>query len=322
MLLLSDAVIRPLLDLDGIISAVESAFAAHGRGETLHPGLTHTDASGGEFHVKTGGLKDTFGAKINGAFPPPPGVTRPSIRGMIALFDATDGTPLAILDSGAITAARTGAATAVAARHLANQDSSVATIVGAGTQARSQLTSLARVLPLRKVFAWSRSEERARAFAKEMSASLDIEVKPVTSLARATPQSHAIVTCTPSADPLLAADQVSAGTFVAAVGSDSPSKQELSSDLVAAGRIVPDVLEQCLEVGELHHAVEAGVMSAEDAHLELGKIVAGLGEGRTSPEEIFIFDSTGTAMQDVAAAIALYRIAIDKGLGTEFAFRT
>lgn len=320
MLLLTDAQVRQLLDFSEVIDRVESAFAAHGRGETLAAGLTHTESPGGEFHVKTGGLPGVFGAKVNGSFSPAEGSSRPSIRGVIILFDANNGTPLAILDSGAITAVRTAAATAVAAKYLARPDSEVMTIAGCGVQGRAQLEALSMTLPLRTVHAWSRSDQRAADFAEEMSDRLTLNVRPTRDVREATRSSDVIVTCTPATQPLLLSGDLSRGSFAAAVGGDSPHKQELASDLVAASSVVPDVLEQCLLVGELHHAVDAGLMRAEHIYAELGAIVAGLVPGRVSSDEIFVFDSTGTAMQDVAAGISVYERAIRKGMGTEFVF--
>lgn len=322
MLLLTDGDIRHLLDMALVIERIEQAFAAQGRGETLSSGHTHTDSLQGEFHVKTGGLPNVFGAKVNGAFAPVDGSARPSIRGMILLFDASDGTPLAIMDSGAITSARTGAATAVAAKYLARTNSSVLTIAGCGTQGAAQLTALAQVLPIQSVFAWSRSPTRAEAYCERMSSLLGQSVRPVQDLRSATAGSDVIVTCTPATEPFLDVDAVSPGAFVAAVGADSPRKQELLPELLAKSRVVPDVLAQCVEVGELHHAVETGLMQPHDIHAELGAIVAGRALGRTDDKEIFVFDSTGTALQDVAAGVLVYEKALAEGVGTQFAFRS
>jgi ornithine cyclodeaminase/alanine dehydrogenase-like protein (mu-crystallin family) len=110
-------------------------------------------------------------------------------------------------------------------------------------------------------------------------------------------------------------DHVRAGTFVAAIGADNPLKQELDTGLLASNKVVVDVLEQCAAIGDLHHAIVAGVMGKSDVYAELGAIVAGRTPGRTSAEEIIIFDSTGTALQDTAAASIVYEKALSSGKG-------
>jgi ornithine cyclodeaminase/alanine dehydrogenase-like protein (mu-crystallin family) len=219
------------------------------------------------------------------------------------------------MDSGEITSLRTGAATAVAARYLARRDSRVVTICGCGSQGRVQLKALSRVCQLRTVFAYDNSEAQALRFAQELASDLKISVTAVADLAAAARQSDICVTCTPSSQPLLARDDVRPGTFVAAVGADNPGKQELHPNLMAKNKIVSDLLEQSALMGDLHHALDAGVLTRADVHAELGEVVAGKKPGRESEEEIIIFDSTGMALQDVAAAAFLYQKAQQNGSG-------
>ena len=131
-----------------------------------------------------------------------------------------------------------------------------------------------------------------------------------------------IVTCTPSRVPLLSAADVPTGAFVAGVGADNEDKQELAPDLMAGSTVVVDVLEQCATIGDLHHALMAGVMRREDVHAELADVVSGRKSGRTSRDEITIFDSTGTALEDVAAAAIVYERAALEGRGTEIRLGT
>jgi alanine dehydrogenase len=210
------------------------------------------------------------------------------------------------MDSIEITILRTGAATAVAARRLARRDSSVATICGCGNQGRVQLRALARVLPLSRVFAFDVDLRRARELATELSPELGIAVSPVTELGEAVSRSDVCVTCTPSRAPILHRGALRPGTFLAAVGADSAGKQELDPAILGSATVVVDVLEQCAEIGELHHALAQGVLRRDAVHAELGEIVAGRKRGRASDDEIVVFDSTGTALQDVAAAAAVY----------------
>jgi ornithine cyclodeaminase/alanine dehydrogenase len=151
-----------------------------------------------------------------------------------------------------------------------------------------------------------------------MAESLHVDVDVVTNSSEAIRFSDVCVTCTPAKNFFVSKDSISPGTFIAAVGADSPGKQELDPALVAVSKLVVDILEQCAHVGELHHVLEAGLMEREDVHAELGEVIAGRKRGRTSDDEITVFDSTGTALQDVAAAAAIYERSVEEGIGQEF----
>jgi alanine dehydrogenase len=324
-LLLNRSEVGALLTLENCIPVVEAAFAAHARGETFPPAISHVEAEGGEFHIKSGGMRRGdrayFALKANGGFfqnRARHGL--PAIQGVVYLADARNGCPLALMDSRGITVLRTGAATAVAAKHLARPDSTVATIAGSGFQGRVQLQALAAVLPLKKVFAWSRDRAKAGAFAQRMSGELGLEVIAADSLGAALAESDVLVTCTPSRRFLIEAGMVRPGTFIAAVGADSPDKQEIDPRLLATSVVICDLVEQCVEVGDLHHAVASGVMRREDVRGELGQVIIGTVAGRQTSEEVIVFDSTGTALQDVAAAAAVYEAALASGRGRRFAF--
>ena len=316
-LLLTRREITALLSLDECIVAVEQAFKLHAEGKTLPPGVLGVHALDGGFHIKAAGLelsRTYFAAKVNANFPN--NMSRsglPTIQGVIALCDGANGSLLALMDSIEITILRTGAATAVAAKHLARHDSTVATICGCGNQGRVQLRSLTKVRPLQRAYAFDRNERQAQQFADDLSAELHIEVKAVRDLATAVGQSDICVTCTPSQRYFLNRDDVAPGTFIAAVGADAPEKQELDPRLMASSKIVVDNLEQCATIGELHHALESGLVTREDVHAELHEVVTGLKRGRASEEEIIIFDSTGTALQDAAAAAVVYEKAARAG---------
>ena len=318
-LVLTRADVAELLGLDECIAAVERAFRLHAEGRALQPGVLGVHAGDGSFHIKAAGLdlgRPYFAAKTNANFPSNPARRGlPSIQGVVALFDAATGTPLALMDSIEITIVRTGAATAVAARHLARPDSRVATVCGCGNQGRIQLRALARVLHLERAYAFDADRGRAREFARALSEELGIEVQAVDDPATAAGRSDVCVTCTPSRRAFLARGDVAPGAFVAAVGADSEDKQELEPALLASSTLVVDMLEQCATIGELHHALAAGLMTRADVHAELGQIVAGVKPGRRSRDEIIVFDSTGTALQDVAAAVAVYEKALTAGRG-------
>lgn len=318
-LILTRGDVAALLTLDECIAAVEEAFAQQGEGRALGPGVLGLHVPGGGFHVKAAGLRLSrlyVAVKLNANFPengPRRGL--PTIQGVVALSDGETGRPLALMDSMEITVLRTGAATAVAARHLARADARVAVIVGCGRQGRIQLAALERVRALERAYAVDTDPAVARRFAEEMSARLGLDVRPAGGLAEVAPLADICVTCTPSRAPLLGREHVVPGTFIAAVGADNEDKQELEPELMAGGTVVVDSLEQCASIGDLHHAIARGVLSPADVHATLADVVTGRKPGRRSAGEITIFDSTGVAVEDVAAAAAVYEKAIATGRG-------
>ncbi|MGH7589476.1 MAG: ornithine cyclodeaminase family protein, partial [Gemmatimonadota bacterium] len=243
----------------------------------------------------------------------------PTIQGTITLFDGATGFPLAVMDSIEITIQRTAAATAVAAKWLARKDAATITICGCGAQALAQLAAVTAVLPIRRAFLYDIDRRRAERLAAEVR-STGLEALAAWDLRASLAESEVVVTCTPSTEPFLRIGDVLPGTFVAAVGADRAEKQELDAPLLASATIVVDLLEQCATIGELHHALEAGLMTRADVHAELGQVVAGLRPGRRKADEIVVFDSTGTALQDSALAGLVYKRAVERGVGTWFEF--
>jgi alanine dehydrogenase len=319
-LFLTRSEVGSLLGLAECIDAVEEAFRLHAEGQSLRPGVLEALTAEGGFHIKAAGLRlaggDYFAAKVNANFPLNPGrFGLPTIQGVVVLCDAERGRLLAVMDSMELTALRTAAATGVAAKYLARPDSKVATVCGCGVQGRAQLRALAQVLRIEKAYAFDGDRYRAEVFARELTGELQAEVMAVPNLRESVGASDIIVTCTPSQRPVLMRGDVRPGTFVAAVGADNPKKQEIDPALMASAKIVVDILEQCAAIGDLHHALGAGAVTVGDVHAELGEIVAGRKPGRTSAEEVFVFDSTGTALQDVAAAAVVYEKAIRAGVG-------
>ena len=318
-LLLTQSDVAALLTMDECIAAVEAAFAAYGEGRAGAPGILGMHAARGGFHIKAGFLdvgRSYFAAKLNANFPDNPGRFRmPTIQGAVVLCDADNGFPLAIMDSIEITSRRTAAATAVAAKHLARSDAHVATVCGAGIQGRVQIQALARVRELSRVFVFDKDAERAGQLASTLGGDISVDVVTARELREAVRASDLCVTCTTARRFFLEKEMVSPGTFIAAVGADNSEKQEIDPELLASATVVVDLLDQCATIGDLHHALAAGVMTTAGVHAELGQIVAGKKPGRTSRDEITVFDSTGTALQDVAAAAAVYVRAEAAGRG-------
>lgn len=310
-----------MLTMPDCIAAVEDAFVRHARGETIAPTVLATHVEGGGFHVKAAGLRGdasgraVYAAKINANFPGNPRrLGLPTIQGVLALFDAQNGRVLALMDSIAITSLRTAAATAVAAKYLAPAAVTV-TLCGCGEQGRHQLLALACVRPLDRVWVYDIDQPRARTFAAEMSSSLAADVTAIEHLSTVARETSVWITCTPSSRWFLGRSLVAPGAFVAAVGADNPDKQEVEPALLAVSAVVADVLEQCAAIGDLHHALDSGLMRREDVRAELADVVSTQKDVRRSQDEIVVFDSTGTALEDVAAALMVYDRATESGAG-------
>lgn len=316
--------IQSLMSLNEHIEVVENAFRLYAEKQILDPDLLHFDAENGEFHVKAGGLKfpkTYFGLKSNGGFFKNKATNGlPNIQGLILLHDGDNGFPLAVFDSGDITIKRTGAATAVAAKYLALENANTATICGCGLQGQVQLESIMQVRGITKVFAFDKDEKIMAEYVKKMSDKLKIDILPAFNLQEAIAQSQICICCTPSREAYFKNEFAHEGLFIAAVGADSPEKQELDPQLTVSHKVVADILNQCISVGELHHAIDAGLMQKEDVYAELGEVITGKKTGRESKEEVIIYDATGTALQDVAAAAYVYEKAVKQNIGLAFRF--
>lgn len=323
-LLLNGARVRELLTIDECIRGVEEAFRLRASGKAQPPAILGVHAKEGGFHIKAGILKlsrEYFVSKTNANFPLNPGKHGlPTIQGVVVVSDAEDGRLLALVDSIEITIIRTGAATAVAAKYLANPDAKTATIIGCGNQGRISLQALLAVRDIQKAFVYDRDDRITRAFADAMQKELNIVVKPVEEFKNALAVSDICVTCTPSKKAFIKRDHVRRGTFIAAIGSDNEEKQELDPGVLVGNKLVVDSIDQASKIGELHHALKVRAIRVEDVAAELGEVVTGMKKIRTSKDDIIIFDSTGTALQDVAAAAIVYERAARDPNAVKFSF--
>jgi ornithine cyclodeaminase len=333
VLILREPEIRALLDPQACIAAMERAFAAYSTGQAQVPAVIHLDLSEnevsenrGEIHVKAGYLRGGpyYAVKIVSGFLNNPQLGLPANDGMVILFDARTGSPAAfLLDNGFITDLRTGAAGAVAARHLARKKIGAVAVIGTGGQARYQVEMLALVRRFGEVRIWGRDPSKAQACANELGKHRSIPAcnfAVTESVGEAVQGADVVITVTASHEPLVRAAWLKPGVTVIAVGSDGPDKRELDVDvLVRADKIVADSLSQCLRLGEIHHAVERGVIAKEKIHAELGEITAGLKPGRTADEEVIVCDLTGVGVQDVAAASLVLERAKAEGQGEKLA---
>ncbi len=316
---LSGADVRALLDLGDCIDAVKSALAAHESGESCGPVSSGFALPGGSFHAKAAALRRHgrlfVVVKANVNLPGNPARGRPTIQGALILLDGDAGDPLAVMDSMVVTSFRTASVAALAASYLALPDADTLTIVGCGEQGESQLRAMAVIRPLRRAFVLDRDFDKACRFAERLSPSLSFPIEPRRELSDAIKASHICVTCTTSHSALVDRSHLHPGLFIAAVGADNPSKQEIHPEVMADCRVVVDSLPACAAGGDLHHAIAAGLMTERDVYGELSAIVSGRVPSRTSADDMFVFDSTGTALQDVAASLVVYDRAVATGRG-------
>jgi alanine dehydrogenase len=325
-IILSRADVAGLLSIDECMDAVESAFRMFAEGRTNAPKVLSLHVPNGGLHIKAGimNLKSNYiVAKMNSNFPDNPSKhDLPTIQGAVAVFNADNGALLALMDSIEITIIRTGAATGIAAKYLSKKYSKVLTICGCGNQGLVSIKAIAAHRELKQVYLYDNNPRQAEKLFNRLSSVLpDIEVACVDDLRKATKKSDIIVTCTPSKTPIIDLDDVVPGTFIAAVGTDNEDKNEIHPRLIAASKLVVDFTEQAATFGDLHHAIKQGYITQEHVHSELGEIIAGQKIGRKNDNEIILFDSTGTALQDVAAASIVYERAVAKELGQKFNFQ-
>jgi len=324
MRILTEAELRRIVPLDReAVACVENAFHALATKAVAMPPILRLDIPEhrGEVDVKTAyvpGL-DSFAIKISPGFFDNPKLGLPSTNGMMVLLSSRTGLVEALLlDNGYLTDVRTAAAGAVAARHLAREDAAVATIFGAGMQARLQLEALTLVRPIREARLWARDKGKAEATARVLADRLAIPVQAESDPEAAVDSADIIVTTTPSDVPVLRAEWLQPGQHVTAMGSDAEHKNELDPQAIARGLYVADSLKQTRRLGELHHAIAAGLVAPEAEFAELGQVIAGLRPGRTRADDITIADLTGTGIQDTAIATLAFARARAAGAGTTF----
>ncbi|MER9443177.1 cyclodeaminase [Mesorhizobium sp. M0136] len=309
MTILTEAELRKIVKLDlDAVACVENAFRALATLPVAMPPILRLDIPEhrGEVDVKTAYVPgiDGFAIKISPGFFDNPKLGLPSVNGMMVLLSSKTGLVEALLlDNGYLTDIRTAAAGAVAAKHLSRADSSVAAIFGAGVQAGLQLEALMLVRPITEARIWARDAAKAEAAADALSERLGIAVHAEPDAAKAAADADVIVTTTPSTEPLIKPGFVSAGQHITAMGSDAEHKNEIAPAILRmADLYVADSAKQTRRLGELHHAIAAGVMAADAEITELGHIIAGERHGRRSGSDITIADLTGTGVQDTAIA--------------------
>jgi ornithine cyclodeaminase len=324
IMLLGEAQLRALVPLDAAaIDQIESAFASLATEAVAMPPILSLalPEHHGEVDVKTAYLPcfDSFAIKVSPGFFNNPSLGLPSLNGLMLVLSARTGlTEAVLLDNGYLTAVRTAAAGAVAARWLARRDAKRAAIIGAGEQARLQLSALMLVRDIQEVAVWSREAAQAERYAADVSREHGVRCTVAASVRAALANADVAVTATPSREPLVHAADLHAGLHVTAVGSDADYKTELAPSVFAAARYVCDRLAQTRVLGELSHAIRAGAVAADADFAELGDVIAARREGRANASDITICDLTGTGAQDTAIAVLALQRARAANAGTIF----
>jgi alanine dehydrogenase len=239
----------------------------------------------------------------------------------VLLFEARTSALKCIMDGTWITGCRTGAAGAISVKYLARADAEKLCIIGAGNQARRQLQAIMRVRKLTEVRTWDALPEFLDAYVKEMSEDTGLKIRKCATAEEAVRGADIVVTTTRGrSGPIVKNEWVQPGTHIAAIGADMSDKLELYADVYAGAKVVNDSIDLCVKSGETHNAVKAGIIRREEIHAEIGEIILGKKPGRESLDEVTIFDTVGMSIQDNVTAAMLYKGALQKGLGTRYAF--
>ncbi|MFB6111305.1 MAG: ornithine cyclodeaminase family protein [Halobacteriaceae archaeon] len=303
------------------IAAVEDGFAAYERGDAMMPAKSYIDLPeyNGDFRSMPAYLEaDSWAAAgvkwVNVHPDNPEAFDLPTVMGTMIYSDPRNAYPLAIMDGTQLTRQRTGAAAAVATDYLAPDDASSLGIVGAGTQSYTQLLAIAEIRDLETVIISDVREEAIRRFRDRFADEFDVERGSVSDAGHC----DILSTVTPVEEPIVSPDDVGPETHINAIGADAAGKHELADELLVDAKLVIDDYEQCTHSGEINVPWAAGVLDDDDLYGELGEIVTGALSGRTAEDEVTVFDSTGLAIQDVAAAHVVYEHAKDRDIGTGF----
>jgi ornithine cyclodeaminase/alanine dehydrogenase-like protein (mu-crystallin family) len=292
---LSAAVVEAVVPPARAVDVVRDAFVAYARGEWSMPPKVYVPAyPAGDFRAMPALGGGHALLKWVTSFPGNPAVGLPTVSGLVLLSETSHGMPVAVLDAGAVTALRTGAAAVLAAETLGRPDAGTAAVIGAGVNGRAAARTF--VARGRDVIVWDVDTERARATAADVGGR--VAASPEEALA-----ADLVATVTPGNELVFPEGSLRPGQHASLMGADGPGKAEIAVGELARVRIFCDDWEQASHNGDLAHAVEAGVIGRDDV-TDLGAVLTVQSPGRQSPDDITIFDSTGLAIQDLAIALA------------------
>jgi ornithine cyclodeaminase len=322
VLILNESELRQCVALDHeAIEAVEGGFTALAEGKAHIPPIVHVEVQdfNGEVDIKTAYIEglEYFAIKVASGFLDNHKLGLPTGSGLMMLIKAQTGVPHALLlDNGYLTDVRTAAAGAIAAKHLAPEDTQVAAVIGSGMQARYQARALKLVRDYAQLIVYGTNDAGVDEYVDEMKQALGVQVRRATSAEAAVRECDVLITTTPSKQPIVLSDWLHPGLHITSMGSDSEHKQELEARcLLVADLLVCDLKSQCFRFGELQHALQEGILNEDAEITELGDLTSGKKAGRSNPREITICDLTGVGVQDTAIALLAYNKAVEKDLG-------
>lgn len=299
MTMITEAESAALVDEDLALAAAREAFLAAATGTTFPVVIGHGAAPHDRFTLKSGSAAGLVGVKIGSYWPGNEEAGIPRHSSTIVLLDPETGRLAAVVEAATANAYRTAAADALAVDTLARPDSHTLTVFGTGHQALHEVCAVSRVRPIRQVFVVGRRAEAARTFAGKVTDRTGLPAEPATART-AVSSADVVITATTARQPLFDADWVTPGTHISAMGADAPGKQELPPALHGRASLFCDLVDQARAIGEFQHAGEAELTP-------LGAVLAGAAQGRLSPQDITVFDSSGFALQDLTLAAALLR---------------
>lgn len=323
-LVISRREVESLLEMKDCIDAVEKAFRELAEGRAVMPQravIPVTEKKGVFLGMPAfiGGDMNALGLKLVTVYPENPAKhDLPTVLGTLLLCDPATGKAEAIMDAGYLTAVRTGAASGVATKYLAREDSRTCVVFGAGVQAAKQLEAIHLVRPLEKAWVIDIDDAAARSFAERMSAELGLEIEVTKAIDDVVPAADIVVTASSSPDPVFDGHLLRPGTHINNIGSHSPAARELDTTTVVRSKFVADLKEANLaEAGDILIPIREGAVTEDHIHASLGEIIIGTKPGRESDDEITVFKSCGLAIQDVSTAQVVYAAARRKHIGTE-----
>jgi len=315
-LLLTEAHVTELLDIETAIAAVEEVLRHQAQGQATNRPRQRVAMPTSQLHVLAAGDKKLgiYGLKVYTA-------SKKGARFLVLLYESASGDLLAIIEADRLGQMRTGAASGVATKYLARESADTVGIFGTGWQAESQLMAVCAVRRMKSIRTYSRDREHREAFARKMTSLLRVDVMAAESPEDAARGQAIVITATGAREPVLKGEWIDAGTHLNVVGSNFLAKAEVDVETIRRASIVAvDSIEQSkLEAGDLLPAIERGVISWESV-CELGRIVAGRDRGRTSDDDITLFKSNGIALEDISTALRVYNLAVERGIGESVDF--
>ena len=321
-LVLNSSEIKKCVELNGqLIPIIEDAFKNLALGKTTMPPILRLDIEKyhGESDVKAAYIDglDSYAIKVASGFFNNPNLGLPSSNGLMILLDSKTGVLKSVLlDKGYLTDVRTAIAGAIAAKHLSNPESSNVGIIGAGIQAKMQLEALLLVRNIKTAYIWSRDSKKTNTFVQNIKDKINIKIIECKSPEQTVNLSEILITCTPSKSPIIKSEWLKKGLHITAMGSDAEMKNELDPKIIKdCDYYIPDSQSQTSILGELNHAIKAGLVSAEKKYNELGSVIINSNLGRRNINDVTVADLTGTGVQDTAIARHTYKISADKGFG-------